>query len=72
MRQARFFLSPSSTSWKSASMTSSFFGSSPLSGPPASAGQDGAGSGEATEPKKDDVIDADFQEVDEGDKKKRA
>jgi molecular chaperone DnaK len=24
------------------------------------------------EPKKDDVIDADFQEVDEGDKKKRA
>ena len=26
----------------------------------------------AEEPKKDDVIDADFQEVDEGDKKKRA
>jgi molecular chaperone DnaK len=27
---------------------------------------------EGGEPKKDDVIDADFQEVDEGDKKKRA
>ena len=27
---------------------------------------------EGEEPKKDDVIDADFQEVDEGDKKKRA
>ncbi|MET0743110.1 MAG: Hsp70 family protein, partial [Microvirga sp.] len=34
-------------------------------------GQGGEPSGEA-EAKKDDVIDADFQEVDEGDKKKRA
>jgi molecular chaperone DnaK len=36
----------------------------------------GAGEGGESEPgeeaKKDDVIDADFQEVDEGDKKKRA
>jgi len=30
------------------------------------------GGGEAGGPKKDDVIDADFQEVDEQDKKKRA
>jgi molecular chaperone DnaK len=30
------------------------------------------GAGEASGPKKDDVIDADFQEVDEGDRKKRA
>lgn len=40
------------------------------------ASQAGAGEGGdqagAEEPKKDDVIDADFQEVDEGDKKKRA
>ena len=37
------------------------------------ASQAAAEGGEAAEePKKDDVIDADFQEVDEGDKKKRA
>jgi molecular chaperone DnaK len=36
------------------------------------AGGDGEGGGTGEEPKKDDVIDADFQEVDEGDKKKRA
>ena len=36
----------------------------------ANAGEAGPEAGE--EPKKDDVIDADFQEVDEGDKKKRA
>jgi molecular chaperone DnaK len=36
-------------------------------------GEGGGEAGEAgEEPKKDDVIDADFQEVDEGDKKKRA
>jgi molecular chaperone DnaK len=34
------------------------------------AGEGAEASGE--EPKKDDVIDADFQEVDESDKKKRA
>ncbi len=33
---------------------------------------EGTGEAGAEEPKKDDVIDADFQEVDEGDKKKRA
>ena len=37
----------------------------------AAAGE-GAEEASAEEPKKDDVIDADFQEVDEGDKKKRA
>jgi molecular chaperone DnaK len=37
----------------------------------AQAGEAGAPEG-GDEPKKDDVIDADFQEVDEGDKKKRA
>ncbi len=36
------------------------------------AGGDGEGGESGEEPKKDDVIDADFQEVDEGDKKKRA
>ncbi|MDQ4135837.1 MAG: Hsp70 family protein, partial [Pseudomonadota bacterium] len=37
------------------------------------AAQQGTGDGaEAGDEKKDDVIDADFQEVDEGDKKKRA
>ena len=36
-------------------------------GPDAGGGEPGAGG-----PKKDDVIDADFQEVDEQDKKKRA
>jgi len=37
------------------------------------AAQAGEGGEQASdEPKKDDVIDADFQEVDEGDKKKRA
>ena len=35
------------------------------------AGEDGQG-GEGGDAPKDDVIDADFQEVDEGDKKKRA
>jgi len=37
----------------------------------AGGGEDGGGEA-GEEPKKDDVIDADFQEVDEGDKKKRA
>ncbi|HZH51668.1 MAG TPA: molecular chaperone DnaK [Microvirga sp.] len=36
------------------------------------AGGEGGGETGGEEPKKDDVIDADFQEVDEGDKKKRA
>ena len=35
-------------------------------------GEGGGESGGEGGPKKDDVIDADFQEVDEGDKKKRA
>jgi len=38
----------------------------------AAAGEGGGEQPEGEEPKKDDVIDADFQEVDEGDKKKRA
>src|ERR687898_790102 len=38
----------------------------------AQAGAEGGEQPEGEEPKKDDVIDADFQEVDEGDKKKRA
>ncbi|MFC6789320.1 molecular chaperone DnaK [Methylobacterium komagatae] len=37
-----------------------------------SAGPDGAAAGEASAEKKDDVIDADFQEVDDKDQKKRA
>jgi molecular chaperone DnaK len=35
-------------------------------------GGDQGGTGGAAGPKKDDVIDADFQEVDDQDKKKRA
>jgi len=38
----------------------------------AAAGEGGEQASADEEPKKDDVIDADFQEVDEGDKKKRA
>lgn len=36
------------------------------------AGEAGAAAGESHEAKKDDVIDADFQEVDDKDHKKRA
>ena len=36
------------------------------------AGPDAAAAGEASAEKKDDVIDADFQEVDDKDQKKRA